>query len=186
MPLGIEGRVESGQGAMPGSVVAEAHGRMSCSKDMSKGNFTGAVAALMMMCALSCAAQDKGYWRAISSSANDITGDIAVSDTRLTINFSPFTLAQIRKLTPAEASAAFGADINEGGSGNLYRLTVPAAKRFLHKNTLCGSEDTQWMATYVTGRTMQVAFFSGDNMPVITPEALANSTDVCGTFGYSR
>jgi hypothetical protein len=95
-------------------------------------------------------------------------------------------MAQIRKMTPAEGSAAFGTDINAGGVGFLYRLSVPAARRFLHRNSLCGSEDTQWMATYVTGRTMQVAFFSGDNMPVMTADALANSTDVCGTFGYSR
>lgn len=141
---------------------------------------------LILSGSLCCSAQDKGYWRAVSSSANDITGDLSISDAKLTINLSGFTVAQIRRLTPAEASAAFGADINEGGSGNLYRLTVPATRRFLHHNTLCGSEDTQWMVTYVTGRTMQVAFFSGDNMPVITPEALTNSTDVCGTFGYSR
>lgn len=131
-------------------------------------------------------AQDKGYWRSTSSAANDITGDITVSETRLTISLNGFPMAQIRRVTPAEASAAFGADINEGGTGFLYRVDVPAARRFLHHNTLCGSEDTQWMATYVTGRTMQVAFFSGENMPVITGEALANSTDVCGTFGYSR
>lgn len=141
---------------------------------------------LLLSCSLSVLAQDKGYWRATSSSANDITGDITISDTKLTINFSSFTMAQIRHLTPAENSAAFGVDLNEGGTGNLYRMTVPAARRFLHKNTLCGSDDTQWMATYVTGRTMQVAFFSGENMPVLTIDALANSTDVCGTFRYSR
>lgn len=145
------------------------------------------MAIFMAICAPFCSAQqDRGYWRAGSSAANDITGDIAVSETRLTINLVGFTMAQIRRITPAEASAAFGADINEGGVGFLYRLNVPATRRFLHHNTLCGSEDTQWMTTYVTGRTMQVAFFSGDNMPVMTAEALANSTDVCGTFGYSR
>lgn len=146
----------------------------------------GMAMMLTMVCAPFCLAQDKGYWRAASSSADDITGDLTVSETRLTISFSGFPMAQIRKITPAEASAAFGADINEGGVGFLYRLNVPANRRFLHHNSLCGSEDTQWMVTYVTGRTMQVAFFSGDNVPVITGEALANSTDVCGTFGYSR
>jgi hypothetical protein len=140
----------------------------------------------MAFSATLCLAQDKGYWRSASSAANDITGDLTVSETRLVISFNGFPMAQIRKITPAEASAAFGADISEGGMGFLYRLNVPAGRRFLHHNTLCGSEDTQWMATYVTGRTMQVAFFSGDAMPVITAEALANSTDVCGTFGYSR
>ena len=143
-------------------------------------------AAGLLFGSLCGVAQDKGYWRAASSSANEITGDIAISETKLSINFSSFTVAQIRRLTPAEESAAFGSDINAAGVGNLYRLTVPAAKRFLHRNTLCGSEDTQWMATYVTGRTMQVAFFSGENMPVLTPDALADSTDVCGAFGYSR
>ncbi|HEY2471774.1 MAG TPA: hypothetical protein VGI45_28570 [Terracidiphilus sp.] len=141
---------------------------------------------MLLVCSCFCLAQDKGYWRAASSAANDMTGDITVSETRLTISFSGFPMAQIRRITPAEASAAFGADMNAGGVGFLYRLNVPAARRFLHHNTLCGSEDTQWMTTYVTGRTMQVAFFSGDNMPVMTGEALANSTDVCGTFGYSR
>lgn len=139
-----------------------------------------------VVCAPLCLAQDKGYWRSASSAANDITGDITVTDTRLTISFSGFPTAQIRKITAAEASAAFGSDIGEGGLGFLYRVNVPATRRFLHHNTLCGSEDTQWMATYVTGRTMQVAFFSGESMPIITGEALANSTDVCGTFGYSR
>lgn len=143
-------------------------------------------AMVMLMLPPFCSAQDKGYWRAVSSAANDITGDITVSETKVTISFSGFPMAQIRRITPAEASAAFGVDINVGGVGFIYRLNVPAARRFLHHNTLCGSEDTQWMVTYVTGRTMQAAFFSGDSMPVITAEALANSTDVCGTFGYSR
>lgn len=153
---------------------------------MRKGFFQPALLMMLTIGAPLCSAQDKGYWRSTSSSANDITGDITISDTRLTISLSGFPMAQIRRLTPAEASAAFGMDINAGGEGFLYRLNVPGARRFLHHNTLCGSEDTQWMATYVTGRTMQVAFFSGDTMPVITAEALANSTDVCGTFAYSR
>jgi hypothetical protein len=153
---------------------------------MGKRLLGGAGAVLLLSCSLGCAAQDQGYWRAMSSSANDITGDIAISSTRLTINFNGFTMAQIRRLTPVEAGAAFGADVNEGGSGSLYRISVPAAKRFLHRNTLCGSEDTQWMATYVTGRTMQVAFFSGENLPVLTAESLAKSTDVCGTYSYTR
>lgn len=152
---------------------------------MRKGLFNGSAILLLLICSLCSRAQDNGYWRAASSSANDITGDIAIS-AKLTINFTNFTIAQIRRLTPAEDSAAFGADVNEGGIGNLYRVTIPAAKRFLHRNTLCGSEDTQWMATYVTGRSMEVAFFSGENMPVLTPEALTNSTDVCGTFRYTR
>jgi hypothetical protein len=54
------------------------------------------------------------------------------------------------------------------------------------RNTLCGGEETQWMATYVTGRTLKVAFFSGDDMPVFTFDAMQNTTTLCGTYAYGR
>ncbi|MGA8044508.1 MAG: hypothetical protein WCA37_17065 [Terracidiphilus sp.] len=145
-----------------------------------------AVVVVVLAGSLACAAQDKGYWRAASNSAVSITGDITIANAKVTINFSTFPLAPIRTLSTAEVAAAFDADVNVGGNGNLYRLNVPAAKRFLHHNTLCGTEDTQWMATYVEGKTMQVAFFSGANAPVLTMDALANSTDLCGTYTYGR
>jgi hypothetical protein len=150
-------------------------------------NALGCAFAVLLLCySISAAAQDKGYWRATSTNAVAITGDLSISESRLSINLTAFPMAQIRPIKPAESSAAFDADPGEGGSGYLYRLNVPAAKRFLHHNTLCGSDDTQWMATYVHDRTLRVAFFSGADMPVITSDALANSTDVCGTFAYSR
>jgi hypothetical protein len=153
---------------------------------MSRNSALGVFAALILCCSLSAVAQDKGYWRAISTNADAITGDLSISESKLSINMTSFPIAQIRPLKLAEAGALFDADPGEGGSGYLYRLNVPAAKRFLHRNTLCGSDDTQWMATYVHERALRVAFFSGTDMPVITPDALANSTDVCGTFTYSR
>lgn len=130
-------------------------------------------------------AQEKGYWRAASSNAASITGDIEISETKLSINFTGFTIAQIRHLSPAETSAVFASEPT-GVSGNLFRLNVPARQRFLHKNSLCGSDDTQWMVTSVADRTMHVAFFSGSNTPEFTPETMANSTDLCGTFTYVR
>jgi hypothetical protein len=145
-----------------------------------------AFAALLCCCSLTAIAQDKGYWRAASTNADAITGDLTISESRLSINMTAFPLAQIRPLKPTESGAMFDADPGEGGSGYLYRLSVPAGRRFLHHNTLCGSDDTQWMATYVHGRGLRVAFFSGTDMPVMTPDALGNSTDVCGTFSYSR
>jgi hypothetical protein len=153
---------------------------------MNKGMYLAGAALLVLAGSLSAGAQDKGYWRAASSNANQITGDITISDSKLTINFVGYSLAPIRKLTTAEAGAAFDVDVNAPGGGNLYRLSVPGEKRFLHHNTLCGSEDTQWMATYVEDRTLHVALFSGGNMPVLTPDALANSNDVCGLFSYER
>jgi hypothetical protein len=144
------------------------------------------VAAAILALVSSIPAQDKGYWRATSNNAKAITGDFSLSDTRLTLNFTSFTVAHIRALNSAEVAALFDADASAGFNGALYRLMIPADKRFLHKNTLCGSSDTQWMATFVTGRDLKVAFFSGENVPAFTIEALANSMDVCGSFTYSR
>jgi hypothetical protein len=42
------------------------------------------------------------------------------------------------------------------------------------------------MVTFVAGRSMQLAFFSGQKPPVFTQEAISNSTDLCGTFSYVR
>lgn len=143
--------------------------------------------ALLLHClALQCIAQDKGMWRAASNTANSITGDIAISPIKLTINIVSYPLAQVRTLKPEEVSAVFDADISAGGTGTLYSLRIPAAQRFLHKNTLCGSDETQWMATFVSGRTLQLAFFSGSVPPVFTLDAISKSGAVCGTFTYAR
>ena len=130
--------------------------------------------------------QEQGSWRAASKTARSITGDVVLSNEKIFINFAGFTMAQIRALNQNEMSAAFDADSASDGRGNLYRLSIPGAKKFLHSNTLCGGEDTQWVATYATGRSLQLAFFSGPNMPVFTLEALGNSTDLCGTYSYMR
>jgi len=135
---------------------------------------------------MSAAAQEKGNWRAASSTAQSITGDVTLADEKISINFYGFTIARIRSLEPGEASAVFDADSNVGGNSSLYRLSIPASKKFMHRNTLCGAEDTQWMATYVAGHSLHLAFFSGQKVPVFTPDAIANSTDLCGTFSYVR
>jgi hypothetical protein len=143
-------------------------------------------AILLLACSFPALAQDKGLWTAASSSAKAITGDISIADARVTIDYFNFPVGQIRVLQSAEASALFDADVNAPGGGSLYRLAVSADRRFLHKNTLCGSEDVQWMVTWVQGRTLSVAFFSGANSPIFTMDALANATDRCGTFAYAR
>jgi hypothetical protein len=148
---------------------------------MSLRNFLCVVAFAF---ALSARAQDKGYWQAASNTAASITGDIVISDAKLSINFISYPLAHIRELQPAEVAAVFDADVNTAGKGTLYRLSIPAAQRFLHKNTLCGTERTQWMATWVSGKTLSVAFFSGDNTPVFTFEAVSSSMYLCGAYTF--
>ena len=153
---------------------------------MKFGTLLAAAAFLTLACTLSSAAQDRGYWRAASNSANSITGDISISEPKVTINFATFPVVKVRDLAPAEVSAVFDADISAGGAGALYRLNVPASKRFLHHNSLCGEENTQWMASFASGHTLQVAFFSGENAPVFSFDAISRSTELCGTYTYSR
>jgi hypothetical protein len=154
--------------------------------DMNRERLICALLGLVLTCCISAAAQEKGNWRAANSTAQSITGDVTLSDEKITISFSGFTIARIRNLEPGEVSAAFDVDSNAGGTGSLYRLSIPASKKFMHRNTLCGTEDTQWMATYVAGRSLHLAFFSGQKMPVFTLDAITNSSDLCGTFSYVR
>ena len=144
------------------------------------------LAVLFLAFSLPLAAQDKGYWRASSQTASAITGDIFITDAKLTMNFLAWPLVPVRALKPVEISAVFDADSNVAQAGNLYHISVAADQRLLHKNTLCGKEQTQWMATWIDGRNLHVAFFSGATPPVFTFDAIRNSPDLCGTFLYSR
>lgn len=148
-----------------------------------------APAILALTCTLNCAAQepDRGYWRAASNTAASITGDIAIGKAKLTMNFKSYPLAEVRSLKPAEVAAVFDADVNAAGQGTLFRLKVPAPTKLLHHNTLCGTDDTEWMATYLTDpKTLQVAFFSGDDEPVFSMDAISNSSRLCGTYSFVR
>jgi hypothetical protein len=143
-------------------------------------------AVLVLAFSVCAAAQDKGYWRSSSQTASSITGDIVITDAKLTMNFLAWPLVPVRALKPVEISAVFDADGNVAQAGNLYKVNIAAGQRLMHKNTLCGTEQTQWMATWIDGRSLHVAFFSGSTPPVFTFDAIRNSTDVCGTFLYSR
>jgi hypothetical protein len=145
-----------------------------------------AAAFLTLPLAAALTAQERGYWAAVSNTARSITGDVVLSEEKLTINFVKFPMSRVRALEQSEVSAVFDADSNAPGSGALYRLNIPAAQKFLRKNSLCGGEDTHWMATYTSGRSLRLAFFSGQRPPVFTLEAIGNSSDLCGTFTYGR
>jgi hypothetical protein len=155
-------------------------------QEMKRETLPSTIVGIVLVCCMTAAAQDKGYWRAASSTARTITGDVALSEEKIAINLSNFTIARIRALQAGELSAVFDVDSNGSGNGSLYRLSVPASKTFLRRNTLCGSEDTQWMVTYVSGRSLELVFFSGQTPPVFTPDTVANSADLCGRFSYVR
>jgi hypothetical protein len=83
-------------------------------------------------------------------------------------------------------TAIFAAETTQTGPGNLYRISVPGDKKFANKNTLCGGMETQWLATFVAGKTLRIAFFSGSKIPDLTGEAMATATNLCGTYTYVR
>lgn len=142
--------------------------------------------ALVLAGWISASAQELGYWRAASKTAHSITGDVAISAVKLMINFYSFDIVRARDLQPAELSSVFDTDSNGSQKGHLYGLNISAAKKFLHKNTLCGSEDTHWMVAFADGNSLQLAFFSGEKAPVFTVDAISNSTSLCGTYSYIR
>jgi hypothetical protein len=132
-------------------------------------------------------AQDGGYWRASSENAKSTTGDLGIGSLKLTIDFQYFTIAQIHGVDAAQARAVFDVDAAEGAVvGNVYHLSIEPGKKFLHKNTLCGGEETQYMVTAVVGKELHVAFFSGAAMPELKAEAIMSSTNLCGTYTYVR
>jgi len=149
-------------------------------------HFFWMMAGLVLTMGGPATAQELGYWRAASSSAQSVTGDVGFSDAKFTINFSNFAIVHAADLEPGQVSSVFDADSNSGTKGHLYKLDIPASRKFMHKNTLCGAEDTQWMATYVDGRTLHLAFFSGQKMPVFTLDAISNSSALCGTYEYTQ
>ncbi|SNS34440.1 hypothetical protein SAMN05421770_101589 [Granulicella rosea] len=135
---------------------------------------------------LSAQAQERGTWRPVNKTAQQTTGEITIAAEKMTINFFTFPIAEIRPLTQAEIAAAFSDSEAGVGGGHLYRLNIPGDKRFLHKNTLCGAEDTQWMATYYAGKTLRLALFSDAKPPALTVEGMNDSSTLCGAYAYAR
>ena len=147
---------------------------------------TQAALVLTLTLSLPILAQEKGLWGAASTTASGITGDVTFGNEKLTINFATFPLAQIRPLKFEELSAVFQDDLPANTTGNIFRISIPGEKKFLHKNTLCGNEETQWVVSAVSGKQLRLAFFSGAKIPVLTMDAIGKSTDLCGTFTYAR
>ncbi len=121
-----------------------------------------AIVGLVLVCCMTAAAQDKGNWRATSSTAKSITGDVALSDEKVAINFVELYDRSNTRSSAGEASALFDADSSAGGKRqSLSAEHTGGEDIFAARTALCGSEDTQWMVTYASGRSLQLAFFSG-------------------------
>lgn len=145
-----------------------------------------ALAFLALTLTASAQLAEKGEWRAASQNAAEITGDISFSKSKIIIGFNGFPVSPARVLKPAEVAALYDVAADTASAGQLYRLAIPGALKLLNHNTLCGSADIHWMATYMYGKVLKLSFFSGDEAPVITFDSVQNSQDLCGTFTYVR
>ena len=144
------------------------------------------VAAGVLLVAVAGGAQELGYWHADSDTAKKVTGDIAIGQTRLTINFMPFPMTQIRVLKPEEMQALFDLEGTPASGGTLYRLSIPAGRTILHKTAICGNDDTNWMATALVGKKLEVAFLSGAAIPDLSLDAVLKGTNICGVYTFSK
>src|SRR6266404_5562905 len=59
---------------------------------MKRETLRRAIEGMVLVCCMTAAAQDKGYWRATSSTAKSITVDVALSDVEFFINVVSFTI----------------------------------------------------------------------------------------------
>ena len=102
------------------------------------------VLAFALACAASASAQqpEKGRWRPASTTAASITGEIIITGSKINIYFTPFLISPARLLKPEEISAVFDEALDTAGNGQLYRVTIPASRRFLKNNSLCGLGQT--------------------------------------------
>ena len=138
---------------------------------------------------LSASLPHTSHWKATSKTARAITGDISLSDTSLRMHGKTYPTRENVPLNAGElrdAAVLFAIPSGAEAQGEFRRIYIATRTRLVQNNTLC-PRDAQWMLTLTTkAKTLEIAFFSGEAKPDITPSALDNSTHLCGTFYYEE
>lgn len=114
-------------------------------------------------------------WTATSTTAMGITGDIALSPTRLIAAGKVFPLAFAAEVTNFATNQGLQA-------ARILRVTRPISPILRNGNKLCGAP-VRWIALYRSdyGKSLNLAAFTGAAQP-----SGETGTDLCGTFLYSR
>lgn len=129
----------------------------------------------ILLCAPGMAAPGVERWTAISTTAMGITGDIALSPTRLLAAGKAFSLAVVADVTEFAT--------NEGPqAARILRVTRPINPVLKNGNKLCDAP-VRWIAVYRSdhGKNLNMAAFTGARQP--NGETGSN---LCGTFLYAR
>ena len=142
--------------------------------------------AVVFAFTLSATAQEDGPWRAASTNARAITGRYRLLSTKVHHQLHHFHHQPRSVRSKLRRSSRSSTPISPRAAAISSASTFQPIRRFLHKNTLCGSESTQWIVTYAQGRSLQVALFSGSTPPVLTVDALNDPSNLCGIFSYVR
>jgi hypothetical protein len=130
----------------------------------------------------------------MSTTAMGITGDIETTQNELIIQSHRLKLKLVRNFEGeglANASHLLDATLNSNTKGQLYRTYLPARTRLQSTNKLCGQKPTTWVVILHTidrenRVNLELAFFSGNQQPNLTPAAINTSKDLCGTFWYQQ
>ncbi len=128
------------------------------------------------------------YWKAEAKTAYSITGDILLSNTNMVVaDAKSFHLTFVKDLPQNQAMGDGSFDTAD--KLRLYKIEDPKSFPLISDNYLC---DAQNAPTYIVTATDQqannlsIAVFSGAKEPTWDKSFLANTTSLCGTYGYGR
>jgi len=122
-----------------------------------------------------------------SNTALSITGTIRFSSKSIGIHgkFYPLTLAHM--LTADELTNAKPLfSIDTATSGYLFQTSIPVNAPMLNGNSTCNAKCTWVLAVYTAPDQLNLAFITGDATPSLAPGALMHSSNVTGTYWYSK
>lgn len=134
------------------------------------------VTVLSMLAAVpALAAPGIERWSALSRTAQAITGDIALSPTRLVAAGRSLPLA-VAADVPAFAT------LTGPVPARILRVAKPVDPVLLRGNHLCGAP-VRWIVAYRSegGRRLTLAAFTGDALP-----ASESGPGLCATFSYAQ
>jgi hypothetical protein len=141
------------------------------------------------------------HWTATSRTARAVTGDIESTPSKITMAGNVVPVTRMRKLEGdelANASKLFAAKVTPETQGALYQANLPSQVVLLPGKKLCGNQDTNWIVVMISrrngldasgsnyGQELELAAFSGQIAPDLSPSAIASAKTLCGTFEYRK
>lgn len=132
-------------------------------------------AGLTILAAGAASAEPQGRWRAASSTASAVTGDITLRDGALI-----FGNGKRLALIPAGEPEGRWTPLPDTRRGALYRLDPPSDPVLLHGNALCGKPVTYIVLSQHAEHGLSLTAFTGKAAPQ------GFGADACAVYFYER